>query len=147
MQAWRLVILLKMRLQHRCFPVLESHFNFVFMTKFLKTLFYRTLPVHYTLTIEFFERLWVENWHFSYFLCPCFVFLHNTWLFRTCFHTKSFSKCNFCTHYNIGSSTILIESLKFRNNCRITVTSPSNLLWKKLSVWVFWILCFAIISL
>ena len=42
---------------------------------------------------------------------------------------------------------ILIESLKFRNNSRITVTSPSrNLLWK-MWIWVFWKLCFVIIFL
>ena len=72
----------------------------------------------------------------------CFVFFHSSirisipWLFCTCFHTKIFSKCNFCTHYNVGSSTILIELLKFRNNFRITVTSSSNLLWR-LSMWAF----------
>ena len=100
--------------------------------------------------IEFFERLRIQNWHFSYFLRHCFVFLHNaikmsiSWLFRICFHTKIFSKCNFRTHYNVGSSTALIESLKFRNNPWITVTSPSNLLWK-LWILVFWILCFVTI--
>ena len=36
-------------------------------------------------------------------------------------------KCNFRTHYNVGSSTILTEWLMFRNN-PVTVTSPSNLL-------------------
>ena len=95
--------------------------------------------------IEFFGRFWVQNWHFSYFLCHCFPFLHNPirvsipWLFRTCFHIKIFNKCNFRTHYNVGSSIILIESLKFRNNSRIAVTSPSNLLWKVwiLKVWSF----------
>ena len=74
--------------------------------------------------------------HFWYFLCHCFVFLHNSirisipWLFRTYFDTKIFSKCNFRTHYNVGSSTILIKSLEFRNNSTTTVTSTSNLLWK-----------------
>ena len=82
-------------------------------------------------TIEFFGCLWLHNWHFSHCLCHCFVPLHNfirisvPWLFRSCFYTKIFSKCNFCMHYNVGSSTTL-----FRSNSRITVTSPSNLLWK-----------------
>ena len=31
------------------------------------------------------------------------------------FHTKIFSKCNFRTHFNVGSRTIMIEPLKFRN--------------------------------
>ena len=59
-----------------------------------------------------------------------------SWLFRTCFHTKIFSKCNFCTHYKADPSTIPIESVKFRNTSRITVTSLSNLL-RKLLIWVF----------
>ena len=43
----------------------------------------------------------------------------------------------FCTYYNHGSFTILIESPKFRNNSRIITTSPGNLLRKR---WI-WILC------
>ena len=88
----------------------------------------------------------------SYFLCHYFVFLNNSirisipWLFRTYFHTKIFSNYNFHTHYNVGSSTILIESLKFRKNSRIKVVYPSNLL-SKLWIWDFWILCFVIIFL
>ena len=78
----------------------------------------------------------VQNRYFSYFLCHCFVFLYNSirisilWLFRTTFHSKIFTKCNFPTHDNIGSSNILIKLLKFRKNSRITVTSLSNLLRK-----------------
>ena len=89
---------------------------------------------------------------FWYFLCNCFIFLHNIirisvpLLFRTYFHARSFSKCNFRTHYDLCSRTILTELLKFRNSSRITVTSPSNLLWK-LCIWVFWILCFVAIFL
>ena len=71
------------------------------------------------------------NSHFSYFLCHCFDFFHG------CFHTKIFIKCKFRTHYNVGSSTILIKSLKFKNNCRIAVSSPSNLLLWKQWIWVF----------
>ena len=69
----------------------------------------------------------------SYFLCHRFALLHNSIriksprLFRTCFHTRIFSKCNFRTHYNFSFSTILIESLRFRNNYRITVASPSKI--------------------
>ena len=112
---------------------------------FKNSCFCRTPPVHYTfpefyVMIELFGRFWVQNWHLSYLLCHCFV------LFRTCFHSKILSKCNFCTYYSVGSSTILIESLKFRNNSRITLASPSNLLWK-LWIWVFWILCLVIIFL
>ena len=39
-------------------------------------------------------------------------------------------KCDFRTHCNVGSSSILIEWLMFRNNPRNTVTSLSNLLLK-----------------
>ena len=49
------------------------------------------------------SRLWVQSWYFSYSLCHCFVFLHNSirisisWLFHTCFYTKiaTLVKCNF----------------------------------------------------
>ena len=106
---------------------------------FENSIFYRTPPVHYILLrfyvmIEFFWRLWVQNWHCSYFLCHYFVFLDNPvrisipWLFCTCFYTKIFSNCNFRTYYNVGSSTILIGSLNFRINSKIAVNSPSNLL-------------------
>ena len=70
----------------------------------------------------------------SYFLYYCFVFLHNSsvrignpQLFFTCFYTQISSKHNFRTHFNVGSSTILIESLKTRNNCRTLVLSLSFL--------------------
>ena len=70
----------------------------------------------------------IFGYEINIFQISCFVFLHNSirisipWLTRTCFHTK------IVTHYNVSSSAILVESLKFRNNSRITVTSPSNLL-------------------
>ena len=38
--------------------------------------------------------------------------------------TKIFSKCKFCPHYNLASSTILIESLKFRNNSQMQWVLP-----------------------
>ena len=95
--------------------------------------------------IEFFGRLWVQNWYFSYFLCHYFIFFHNSsvrigtpWLFCICIYTKMFSKYNFRTHYNVG--------IRNRNNIRIIATSPGNLLWKTW-IWAFWILCFAIIFL
>ena len=120
---------------------------------FNNSLFYRANPVHYTfpkfyVMIEFFGRLWVQNWHFSYFLCRCFVSfvtvrISIAWLFQICIHNKIFSKSNFRTHCNFGSSTILIQSLKFRNNSRITVTSPSNLLWKlQIRVFLNVMLCY-----
>ena len=51
-------------------------------------------------------------------------------LFGTCFHAKICSKCNFSSHCNVHSSTILTESLNFWNNFRITVNSRSSLLQK-----------------
>ena len=106
----------KRRFQHWCF-----------LKKFLRTaLFVEHLTVHYIFSkfyvmIEFFGRLWVQNWHFSYFLCHCFDFLHG------CFHTKISAPALFW----------------FRKNSRIVVSSPSNLLWK-LWLWVFFhiILCY-----
>ena len=65
--------------------------------------------------IEFFRRLWVQNWYFSYFLCHCFVFFHNSsarigspWWFCTCIYTKSFSKYNFRMHYNLAIRNLKI---------------------------------------
>ena len=127
LQAWRPAFLLKKRFQHRCF--------LLNIAKFLRTAF-GTLFVHHTfpkcyVMIEFFGRIWLQNWNFSYFLYHCFVFLHNSivrigspWLFCICFHTKIFSKYKLCTHYNVGSSTFLVESLKIRKNCRTLETSP-----------------------
>ena len=53
------------------------------------------------------------------FHIPCAIALFSfitirisiSWLFRTCFHTKivTLVKCNLRTHYNVGSSTILVE--------------------------------------
>ena len=78
----------------------------------------------------------------TFFIIPVPLLWFPPW-FRTCFHTKIFSKCKFRTHHNVGSSTILIELVKFRKNSRIAVSSPSNLLWK-LWLWVFLniILCY-----
>ena len=121
-------IFIKKRRKHRCF-----------LKKFLRRRFFvEHLTVHYTflqfyVIIELFGRLWVQNWHFWYFLCHCFDFLHG------CFHNKIFSKCEFPTHYNVDGSTALIESLKFSDNSWITVSSHSNLL-RKLWIWGLWIL-------
>ena len=88
-------IFIKKSLQHRCF-----------LKKFLRTaVFIEHLTVHHTFSkfyvkIEFFGRVWVKNWHFSYFLFHCFNFLHG------CFHIKIFSGCKFRTHYSLGWETI-----------------------------------------
>ena len=57
-------------------------------------------------------------------------------LFRYCFYIKIFSKHKFCCHYNLGSSTILIELLKTRNSCRTLANyyfslEPVLLTWLK----------------
>ena len=69
---WRPAFLLKKRFQHRCFPV-----N---IAKFLRTAFlWNTFcSLYFYVMIEFFGRLWVQNWRVSYFLYYCFVFLHNS---------------------------------------------------------------------
>ena len=134
------------RMRHECYTndtIATQVKNFDFDNNTSKNIF--SHPYVYYMATVYYTFLGT-NWNFLYFLCHCFVFLHNSirisipWLFR-----KS-SKSNFCRHYNIGFSTILIKSLKVRNNCRVPVTSPSNLLWK-LWIWVFWILCFVIIFL
>ena len=125
-------IFIKKRLQHSRFPVNTA--KYFYTTSLYDCTFHEILCDD-----RFFEHLWVWNWHFSNLFSYCFVFLHNSikisipWLIRTSFHTK------IVTHYNVGCTAILIEPLKFRNNSRITVTSPSNLLQK------LWILYFVII--
>ena len=49
--------------------------------------------------------------------------------------------------YNDSFFTILIVSLKFRNNSRIMETSPGSLLWKIWIMWIFGILCYLLIFL
>ena len=84
---------------------------------------------------------------FFVFLVPLLWFPPWSMVIPTCFHTKIFSKCNFRTHYNVGSSTILVELLTFRIDYRTAMSSPSNLL-QKLWIWDFWIiLSFVSISL
>ena len=77
-------IFIKRRLQHRCF-----------LKKFLRTAFFvEHLTLHYTsskfnVMNEFFGGLWVQNLHFSYFLCHCFDFLHS------CFTPKFLESVSF----------------------------------------------------
>ena len=73
--------------------------------------------------LEFFGRLWVQIWQISRVIA---LFSFRT-LLESVFHGYSvlvfiFFNFNFRKHYNIGSSTILIQSPKFRNNSRIAVT-------------------------
>ena len=123
----------------------SSEYCEIFKSSFLWNTF---CSLYFYVMIELFGRLWVQNWRVSYFLYCCFVFLHNCTvrfgspeLFRTCSYTKISRKRNFRTHFNVGSSIILIESLKTRNNC-----TTSHLLWK-MWIWVFWMLCLTLVFL
>ena len=139
--CWRffLINFIKKRLQHRCFPANVA--------KCLRSAFY-TLRSHSLYFSEFLydDRilliLQVENWYFSYFLCHSFVFLHNSsvrigspLLFRIylVFKPKFLLSVTFAR--NDGSFTILVDSLRFRNNSR------------KMLKWVFSILRYVIIFL
>ena len=139
---WRffLINFIKKRLQHRCFPV-----N---IAKGLSTAFYIEHVIASLYFSEFLcdhRILWilpVQNWYFSYFSCHCFVFFHNfsvrigsPLLFRIylVFIPKFLLSVTFAR--NDGSFTILIDSLKFRNNSR------------KMWTWVFLILRYVIIFL
>ena len=133
---WRffLINFIKKSLQHRCFTV-----N---MTKCLST-----APAHYTfqkfyVMIKFFGCLRVQNWYF-HISCATALFSFITLVLESeihcyfvyiLFYTKRFIKCNFCMDYNDDSFTILIESLKFRNNSRSIATYSGNLLWKMWAV-------------
>ena len=145
--CWRFFLknFIKKRLQHKCFPV-----N---IAKCLSTAFYieHFVPIHYTLYIHYTEFLcddriililWVQNWYFSYFLCHSFVFLYNSsvrigspLLFRIYLVFIPKFLLSVTLTQNDGSFTILIDSLKFRDNSR------------KMWIWVFWILRYVIIFL
>ena len=58
-------LLSKKRFQRRCFPVNNAPF---LRTAFLWNTF---CSLHLFVLIEFFGRLWVQNWRFSYFLYYC----------------------------------------------------------------------------
>ena len=129
--CWRLFLinlLLKKRFQHRCFPVNIAKFLriAVLWSTFYSLYFFEILCDDRILWTSLGTKL---TFFIFLVLLHCFpnssIKIRSPWLFRICFHTKIF---NFRTHYNVGSSTILIESLKIRNNCRTLATSPSNLL-------------------
>ena len=84
----------------------------------------------------------------TFFLYNCSVRIGTPCFFHSCFHTKFFSECNFHTHNNIGSSTILMELLKLKKNYRIIATFPTNLLWKKqiLALRILRMLCYCLSS-
>ena len=138
MQVYRCAFLLKKKLQHKCFlkKLLRTaffcrtpHCSSYFFEILCNDIIFRTsLDIKLTFFIFLVLLLWFSPWSM---VIP-YLFSH-----------QHFSHQHI---YNIGSSTILIESLRFRKNSRTAVISSSNLLWK-LWIWVFWILCFVIISL
>ena len=100
--------------------------------KFLRAAFLvEHLTVHYTFS-KFYGYI-IDIFHISCAIALISSMIHN---YSVLIFTPNFSKCKFRTHYNVGSSTILIVSLELRNNSWIAMSSPSNLLW------TFWILCF-----
>ena len=134
--CWRffLINFIKKRHQHRCFPV-----N---ITKCLSTAFYIDhIPFIYISEILCDDRIRQMSSGtkliFFIFLVSLLCFpsllqcLNRKSIFISyisCFYTKMFIKCNFCTDQNHGSFTVLIESLKFRNNSRTLAASTGNLL-------------------
>ena len=68
------------------------------------------------------------------------VFGYKIYVFHISCTIALFSFISGVPHFNVSSSTILIESLKTRNNYKTLATAPSNLL-RKMWIWVFWILC------
>ena len=128
--CWRFfsINFIKKRLQYWCFPAS--------IPKCLSTAFYTEhfVSIHFTFQniyamIEFFWffRYKIDIFHIS---CATVLFSFITWKpivisYLSCFYIKILIKCNFCTDYNDGFFTILIDSLKFRNNSR------------KIWIWVF----------
>ena len=58
-------------------------FSCEYCEMFKHSFLYRAPPVHcifrkFYVMIEFFGRLWVQNWYFSYFLYHCLAFLQNS---------------------------------------------------------------------
>ena len=87
---------------------------------------YRTLRFHSFYFSEYLFRYKIDIFHIS---CATVLFSFISWKpiisYLSCFYIKILIKCNFCTDYNDGFFTILIDSLKFRNNSR------------KIWIWVF----------
>ena len=95
---------------HRKTPVPETFFN--------------KLTVYYTFS-KFYVMICYDIFHISCTIALISSMVHGYSVLV--FTQKLFSKCK-CTHYNVGSSIILNDSLNFRNNSRTAVSSPSNLL-------------------
>ena len=141
--CWRFfsINFIKKRLQYWCFPAS--------IPKCLSTAFNieHFVSIHFT-----FQNIYVMTEFFWFFRCKIDIFhiscatalfsfitlvleseVHCYFVYIL-FYTKRFIKCNFCTDYNDDSFTVLIESLKFRNNSRSIATYPGNLLWKMWAV-------------
>ena len=147
LQAWRPAFPIKRRLRHWCFS--ENIAKILRAAILLNT----SCSLHFSEILCGNRILWTSlgtKLTFFIFLVPwlCFplelsrVRLWCLRLFRTCFHAKICSKCNFSSHCNVHSSTILTESLKFWNNFRITVNSRSSLLQKLNMSFLYIILCY-----
>ena len=78
----------------------------------LKSTFSYRAPVDFGYKIDIFRILCV----IAFFSLCNSIRISISWLFHICFKIVTLVKSNFRTHYNVGSSTILIEWLMFRNN-------------------------------
>ena len=114
LQAYRPAFLLKKRLQHRCF-----------LKKFLRTAFFvEHLTVHYTFSkfyvmIDFLD---VFGYKIDIFHISCAIALISFMVHAysvLVFTPKFLVSVSFARITIAGSRTILIESLKFRNNSKL----------------------------
>ena len=113
LQAYRPAFLLKKRLQHRCF-----------LKKFWRIHFFvEHLTVHYTFSKFYVMIYFLDVFGYKidifHFLCHCFDFLHGPCLSVLVFTPKFLVSVSFARITIAGSRTILIESLKFRNNSKL----------------------------
>ena len=141
LQAWRPEFLLKKKHQHMYFSVnIAKLLRTVF---FIEHLLLIILFRNFYVMIEFLGRLWVQNWYFSYFLCRFFL-LFITLVLESGVH--GYFVLVFILRFFVSITFARITTPESETTSSITATSPSNILWR-MSIWTFWILCFAIIFL
>ena len=75
--------------------------------------------------IEFFGRLWVQNWYFSYFLCHCFVFFFITLVLESGVH--GYFVLVFILKFLVRITFARSTTLESEATSSIIATSPSNL--------------------
>ena len=135
LQAWRPALLLKRDTNTDItLWILRNYWEHFFIEHLLLIILFRNFYV----MIEFFGQLWVQNWYFSNF----YAFI--TLLLESGVH--DYFVLVFTLTFLVSITFARITTSESEKASSIIATFPGNLLWK-MRIWVFWILCFAIIFL